>query len=170
MDILVASSSAYRQSMYREAIAKLGHRVHVATSGVDCVQRLRQTVPEMLILEAPLSWGGSDGVLEIAEQELGPAAPPVIVMAVGSGSIDWFQLSRFRIDDFLFRVPTTSELGQAIATVAAQRNESSGRQPQRPGPTQRSSLKSRLGVASSFVDATPWSGVPLNASSPAARH
>lgn len=67
-----------------------------------------------------LLWGGCDGVLEVAEQDIGPHAIPVIVLAVGSGSIDWFQLSRFKIDDFLFRVPTTHELGRAIDLVAAQ--------------------------------------------------
>lgn len=166
MNILVASSSAYRQAMYREAIAKLGHQVQVASSGVDCIQRLRRDVPEMLILEAPLSWGGSDGVLEVAEQELGPATPPVIVLAVGSGSIDWFQLSRFRIDDFLFRVPTTNELGQAISTVATQRRYEEARSRQ----LRQSSVKSYLGVASSFTGATPWSGSPLNTSSSTIRH
>ena len=156
MEILVACASPYRQSMYREAIEQLGHHVAVAGSAVDCVERLRQAVPDVLILEAPLAWGGSDGVLEVAEEELGDEAPPVIVLAVGSGSIDWFQLSRFRIDDFLFRVPTTHELGRAISSVAAQRRREAphGRQPQ-SSPSSRS-----FGVAPA-AGVTPWSGMPL---------
>ena len=120
MQILVATSSPYRQSMYREAIERLGHQVLAAGSGVECIERLRAGAPDLLVLEAPLLWGGSDGVLEVIEQDLRPNSLPVIVLAVGSGSIDWFQLSRFHIDDFLFRVPTMQELGRAIASVAGQ--------------------------------------------------
>ncbi len=157
MNVLVASASPYRQSMYREAIRQLGHDVAVAGSAVECVERLRQAVPDVLILEAPLAWGGSDGVLEVAEEELGDEAPPVIVLAVGSGSIDWFQLSRFRIDDFLFRVPTTQELGRAITSVAAQRSRRAGSQTREPTRHQPSSS---FGVTHS-MGVTPWSGVPL---------
>ena len=120
MYIVVASSSSYRQATYAEALVKLGHRVETAGNGIECVERLRAEKPDLLVLEAPLQWGGSDGVLEVVEQDLGPGVVPVIVLAVGSGSIDWFQLSRFKIDDFLFRVPTMHELGQAIDSVAGQ--------------------------------------------------
>ena len=158
MDILVASSSPYRQSMYRDAIEKLGHQVTVTATGVDCLDELRQHSPQLLVLEAPLLWGGSDGVLDVAEEELGSAMPPVIVLAVGSGSIDWFQLSRFRIDDFLFRVPTTHELGRAICSVA-ERRRSDGARSRRNRTSQRS-----LGVVSGASGSTPWSGAPLSSS------
>jgi CheY-like chemotaxis protein len=162
MQILVASSSPYRQTMYRTAIESLGHEVTIAGSAVECVQRLREAVPEVLVLEAPLPWGGSDGVLEVAQSELGSATPPVIVLAVGMGSIDWFQLSRFQIDDFLFRVPTTHELGRAIQSVAAQRrrHEARGRREPQPSGTSQS-----VGVVSEFAGAAPWSGSPLDSNS-----
>src|SRR5687768_1642869 len=87
MHIVVASSSPYRQAAYREALEKLGHHVRTAGNGIECVEALRSANPDLLVLEAPLQWGGSDGVLEVVEQDLGPHAVPVIVLAVGSGSI-----------------------------------------------------------------------------------
>src|SRR6266480_2768586 len=69
MRILVASSSAFRQRMYRDAVASLGHPVSVASGGVDCVAEIRQRWPELLILEAPLFWGGVEGVLQLIENE-----------------------------------------------------------------------------------------------------
>jgi DNA-binding response OmpR family regulator len=119
MYIVVASSSPYRQATYRDALEKLGHRVATSGNGIECLELLRAERPDLLLLEAPLQWGGSDGILEVVEQDLGSHELPVIVLAVGSGSIDWFQLSRFKIDDFLFRVPTMHELGRAIDAVAA---------------------------------------------------
>src|SRR6188508_671451 len=102
MHIVVASSSAYRQALYRDAISALGYEVLTANGGVECIDRLRDCSVALLLLEAPLLWGGSDGVLDIVQHQM-EVSPPVIVVAVGSGSIDWFQLSRFRVDDFLFR-------------------------------------------------------------------
>ena len=120
MHIVVASSSAHRQVLYRDAIEALGHQVSSTNSGVECIECLRKSSVALLLLEAPLLWGGSDGVLEIVQHELDPS-PPVILVAVGSGSIDWFQLSRFRVDDFLFRVPTAQELERAISGPLSKR-------------------------------------------------
>ena len=117
MHILVASSSAFRQSIYRDAVESLGHAVSVTSGGVECTTRIRQQRPDMLILEAPLFWGGAEGVLQVVESESSSRHLPVILVAVGTGAIDWFSLSRFRIDNFLFRVPTAQELGQAVARV-----------------------------------------------------
>jgi len=103
--------------LYREAIEGLGHQVSAASGGVDCIEQVRCDSAALLVLEAPLLWGGSDGVLDIVQNELSGRLP-VILVAVGSGSIDWFQLSRFRVDDFLFRVPTAQELERAIRSVA----------------------------------------------------
>ena len=88
---------------------------------MECVSQLRSRVPEVLVLETSLLWGGSEGVLEIAQRELGYLRLPVVLVAVGVGSIDWFHLSRYRIDDILFRIPSVRELGRAIAGVTEQR-------------------------------------------------
>ena len=119
MHILVASSSVFRQRMYREAVESVGHPVAVAADGVECVAQIRQQWPELLILEAPLFWGGVEGVLQCVENERQLRGLPVILVAVGTGSIDWFRLSRYRIDNLLFRIPTAHELGQAVARISA---------------------------------------------------
>lgn len=106
--------------MYGEAIAELGHSMTIATGGVECVSCLRSELPGVLVLETSLLWGGSEGVLEVAQRELGYLRLPVILVAVGVGPIDWFQLSRYRIDDILFRIPSVRELGRAIAGVTGQ--------------------------------------------------
>jgi len=113
MRVLIASSSAYRRDQYQQAIHSLGHEVLLAEGGVECVRQVRACAPDLLVLEAPLLWGGSDGVLEVM-QELAPSTTRVVLVAAGTGSIDWFQLSRFHVDDILFRMPTMHELQRAI--------------------------------------------------------
>lgn len=132
MHIVVASSSAYRQALYRDAISALGYEVLTANGGVECIERLRDCSVALLLLEAPLLWGGSDGVLDIVQHQM-EVSPPVIVVAVGSGSIDWFQLSRFRVDDFLFRVPTSHELERAIGILLDGARNRKGEASRRPG-------------------------------------
>src|SRR5437870_1316196 len=65
MHILVASSSAFRQCMYRDAIESLAHQVSVVSGGVECLAQIHAQRPDLLILEAPLFWGGAEGVLHI---------------------------------------------------------------------------------------------------------
>ena len=120
MQILAASASIYRQSIYRELIESLGHSVSYANSGIECVGRMRVGRFDLLLLEAPLPWGGSEGVLEVIQAEARWRQLPVILVAVGMGPIDWLQLSRFRIDDVLFRLPTVQDLKRAISGVASQ--------------------------------------------------
>jgi CheY-like chemotaxis protein len=118
MHVLVASSSAFRQRMYRQAVESLGHQVSVVSGGVDCIAQLRQQTPDLVILEAPVFWGAAEGVLQVMQDE--QRRVPVILVAAGNGSIDWFQLSRFRVSNLLFRVPTAHELSQAVANIQPQ--------------------------------------------------
>jgi CheY-like chemotaxis protein len=119
MHVLIASSSAFRRSLYLDALDGLGHEATVAHGGVDCVEQVRLRRPDLLLLEAPLLWGGTDGVLEILQEPLSQFRTRVILVAVGAGNIDWFQLSRFRVDDVLFRLPTVPELQRAISDIPA---------------------------------------------------
>jgi len=116
MHILIASSSTFRQRTYRDAVESLGHQVSVVSGGVECVARIQAERIDLLILEAPLFWGGAEGVLQALEDSQ-QRRVPVILVAAGVGSIDWFQLSRFRIENVLFRVPTAGDLADAIARV-----------------------------------------------------
>ena len=73
-----------------EAIRTLftGARLDVmtATDGVDCVIKLRDLEPDLLILEPPLLWGGCDGVLARMQEEADlPLVPVLLLPAPGKG-------------------------------------------------------------------------------------
>lgn len=119
MRILVASSSAHRQTFYREAIEEMGDEVRVAASAIECAESLREGRPDLLVLETPLLWGGSDGVLAVLQEQVGAGSLPVILVAAAFSADDFFRLGRFRLDNFLFHVPTAAELHRAIASFAA---------------------------------------------------
>src|SRR5262245_13715676 len=117
MHVLIASSSAFRRDYYQQTLRALGHDVALAQGGVDCIEQVGRRRPDVLVLEAPLLWGGSDGVLDVLQGPQDQTRMRVIVIAIGSGNIDWFQLSRFRVEDVLFRLPTAQELQRAIQSL-----------------------------------------------------
>ena len=53
------------QPVYREPLGQEGFDVVVARTGLECVARLRERVPDVLVLEPQLPWGGGEGVLAI---------------------------------------------------------------------------------------------------------
>jgi len=120
MHVLIASSSFYRQSCYREMLEDLGHEATAVSGGIECVAELRRQRSDVLLLEAPLLWGGSDGVLSVLRDEAA-AQMPVVLICLHRGNPEWFGLSRFRVDDFLVRFPTLGELRSAIERCAAGR-------------------------------------------------
>jgi DNA-binding response OmpR family regulator len=118
MFVLIASSSAFRRRLYQDVLQDLGHRVSVAPGGVDCLEQVRANNPDLLLLESSLLWGGSEGVLEILQGRNYAQQVRTLLIAAGSSSLDWFRLSRFRVEDCLFRVPTAQELQRIIGSGA----------------------------------------------------
>ncbi len=46
-----------------------GFQVDAAADGLECLAKLRRTVPDLLILDLELPWGGGDGVLGLLREE-----------------------------------------------------------------------------------------------------
>jgi len=53
--------------------------VHVARSGVECLERLRQFSPQVLVLDLELLWGGGSGVLACLRESNNGYCPAVVL-------------------------------------------------------------------------------------------
>ncbi len=51
-----------------------------APNALKCVRRMRQLIPDLLVLEPELPWGGGDGVLSIMRDEPCLADIPVMIV------------------------------------------------------------------------------------------
>lgn len=67
--VLIADSDESHLAWCRESLSGHGLEVATATCGLDCVAQLRSFVPDALVLESELLWGGADGVLAMMEQD-----------------------------------------------------------------------------------------------------
>ena len=60
MRVLMADPDAALPSLYREPLLREGFELVTAVSGLECVARLRERVPDVLVLEPHMPSGGGD--------------------------------------------------------------------------------------------------------------
>ncbi len=67
--VLVAESNAELREIYRKFLGWRGFNVRAAACGLECLAKLRQETPAVLVLDRALPWGGGDGVLAWLREE-----------------------------------------------------------------------------------------------------
>ncbi len=78
--VLIADSDQDLCDLYRRYLLLHGYQVEIAHDGLQCLTKLRQTRPAMLIIEFELPWGGGDGVLGCMAEEEKLCSIPVLVI------------------------------------------------------------------------------------------
>ena len=67
--ILFADADRELLELYGWLLTSYGFRVDKAGDALECLDKLRRSVPDLLILELELPWGGGDGVLAILRED-----------------------------------------------------------------------------------------------------
>lgn len=100
IDILIADRDQFLANSYRKYFGQFGANVATAASALSCLDRLRQSVPDVLVLDPTLLWGGGEGVLALLEEE--PEIRPASVMLLSQGGDRnlLYRLSHFKVDDY----------------------------------------------------------------------
>jgi DNA-binding response OmpR family regulator len=83
MRLLIADSDPTMTELYETYFSDKGSQVVTARNGVQCLQAIREQVPDVLVLEQKLPWGGSDGVLECLRQDYPFACPEIVLLTSG---------------------------------------------------------------------------------------
>lgn len=68
-DLLVAEGDIELCRIFQRFLTKQGYQVATAVDGLECLEKLRQAAPAVLILDRELCWGGGDGVLAWLREE-----------------------------------------------------------------------------------------------------
>src|ERR1700674_325048 len=70
LSVFVASADLIALDVYRRLFYFCGHEVETASSGLECLTKLQEFAPDVLVLDDNLKWSGADGVLgRIRENE-----------------------------------------------------------------------------------------------------
>ena len=80
--ILIADRDPLVRDHCCRYLSAYGYGVTVAADGLQCVEQLRDSCPDLLVLDPEIFWGGGQGVLEWL-QDVHPAAPMKIVLTDG---------------------------------------------------------------------------------------
>jgi DNA-binding response OmpR family regulator len=78
--VMMADPDQSLHSMYRAPLFQEGFEVTAALNGLECVAWLHHNIPDLLVLEPQLPWGGGDGVLAIMGEVLDLATVPVMIL------------------------------------------------------------------------------------------
>jgi CheY-like chemotaxis protein len=65
---------------YATALRRRGYEVAVARSGLECLEKLRMSCPDVLVLSTRLLWGGAAGVLALLREDDELPQTPVVLL------------------------------------------------------------------------------------------
>jgi len=115
--VLMADPEESLQPLYREPLLQDGFELATASNGLECVARLRDRVPDVLVLEPQLPWGGGDGVLAMMAEEPDLAIVPVMVLTSCRNPYVLDRVARFPINAYHFKPLAPDRLAERLRTL-----------------------------------------------------
>ena len=120
--LLIANRDAQLCELYQRFLTELGYEVETAADGLECLAKLRQAPPAVLVLDQELLWGGSDGVLAWLHEE--SPAIPVLLMAATTARPDRHEFKEPPVVDYLPKPVALTPLLDSVRFAVAGRERS----------------------------------------------
>ena len=79
--VLIADPDESLLHSYRDSLSRSGFQVDTASNGLECVAKLRDFAPDVLVLELDMPWGGGVGVLAMMHDGCDLPHVPVLVLS-----------------------------------------------------------------------------------------
>lgn len=98
--VLMADPDVSLHSVYRDSLLREGFELTTAVTGLECIARLSERTPDVLVLDPHLPWGGGDGVLAIMGESPDFAMVPVMILTSRRDSHILDGMKRFPIADY----------------------------------------------------------------------
>ena len=117
--VLIADPDESLHPVYREPLSGEGFDVVAAFSGLECVARLRERVPDVLVLEPQLPWGGGDGVLAMMGEVPQLATVPVMVLTSCRDPRLLEAVARFPVSDYQLKPLAPGRLAGRLRAILA---------------------------------------------------
>ena len=115
--VLMADPDESLHPMYREPLLREGFEVDRALSGLECLSRLRERLPDVLVIEPLLPWGGGDGVLAMMGEDPRTAAVPVMVLTSCRDPQILEAVTRFPVSDYQLKPLAPDRLAGRLRTL-----------------------------------------------------
>ncbi|MBN2023309.1 MAG: response regulator [Pirellulales bacterium] len=115
----MADPDEFLHSMYRAPLMREGFELVTAASGLQCLAWLRECVPDVLVLEPQLPWGGGDGVLAMMGEFPQFATIPVMVLTSCRDPHVLDRVSRFPVSDYQLKPLSPDRLTGRLRALLA---------------------------------------------------
>ena len=115
--VLMADPDESLPPLYREPLSREGFELGTAVSGLECVARLRERAPDVLVLEPHMPWGGGDGVLAMMGEVPHLAIVPVMILTSCRDPNVLNRVARFPISDYHLKPITVDRLAGRLRTL-----------------------------------------------------
>ncbi len=112
--ILIADPDEAIHHTFREHLTQEGFEVASAINGLECVASLRERVPDALVIEPQMPWGGGDGVLAIMGEDPPLASVPVVVLTSCGDSDLVSRVARYPVSRYHFKPMAPDRLAITI--------------------------------------------------------
>ncbi|HSQ58163.1 MAG TPA: response regulator [Gemmata sp.] len=99
--VMIAESDDELRFLYQRFLANLGYEVDTAANGLECLAKLRQLKPDLIVVDRHLRWGGGDGVIAWLRDERATPPVPVILTEVISAPSDGAELIKTPVVGYL---------------------------------------------------------------------
>lgn len=119
--ILVAEADRAAVTAHVRELEAAGFAVLTAGDGLECVERLRTALPDVLVLDAEILWGGGDGILAVCQEETLLRSIPAIVMVGRRNASVLYRLAPYPVGDLLFKPVAPGKLAERVGELVALR-------------------------------------------------
>ncbi|MGP0067301.1 MAG: response regulator [Isosphaeraceae bacterium] len=132
--LLIADGDAELRDIYRRFFVKHEFEVETSPDALDCLEKVRQLKPALLVLDKELRWGGSDGVLALLRGESLTLGLPVILTDTADRDWSFAEFIRPPVVDQMAKPFILADLLKSIRSAIAKRGKSEPSCPDRvPG-------------------------------------
>jgi DNA-binding response OmpR family regulator len=115
--LLIADDDAELCELYRRFLTERGYEVETSSDGLDCMRKLRQMRPTVLVLDLELRWGGGDGVLAWLREENLISGIPVVLTAKAGYPLDTAGFKDPPVVDYLPKPFALSALLESVRSA-----------------------------------------------------
>ncbi|MCE5268344.1 MAG: response regulator [Planctomycetaceae bacterium] len=119
--VLMADPDSSVHRFYEEPLSDEDIEIVAVSSGIECVARLCERVPDVLVLEPQLPWGGGDGVLAIMGEVAQLATVPVMILTSCRDPRVFEAVARFPVSDYQLKPLAPDRLAGRLRTIIAHR-------------------------------------------------
>ncbi len=117
--VLLADPDESLRPVYQGPLFEEGFELVTAASGLECVARLRERSPDVLVLEPQLPWGGGEGVLTLMGEVPELAIVPVMVLTSCRDPRIMEAVARFPLSDYQLKPLAAERLAVRLRAILA---------------------------------------------------